>query len=317
MLVKLENIDHLQEITDYLNRHIIDFQVYRLDKDIFIHLERLEDDDVLKKFNMAEKVFFERPNSRKRISLNDTILFQENDFNIIAGPCAVESEDYLIKTAQLLVKHKIKMIRGGANKLRTSPYSFQGLGNEGISLLSKIAKEYYLFSVSEITSLQEIDLIEKHIDIVLLGTRNMHNYQLLKELGQVNKPVILKRGMAATVKEWLLAAEYIKLNGNPNIILCERGIRTFETCLRNTFDLASAVYVSQNYDYIVITDPSHATGNKNLVEAMTLASLVAKTQGAMIEIHPEPEKSLSDGEQMLNFQQFERLMENIKTFSKG
>ena len=247
-----------------------------------------------------------------KIYLKDTLLFQENDFNIIAGPCAIENEEYLVKTAELLVKNGVKMIRGGAFKLRTSPFSFQGMGKEGILLLSKVARDYNLFSVTEITSVKDLDLIEKYIDIMLIGTRNMHNYELLKELGNLDKPIILKRGMAATVKEWLLAAEYLAQGGNEKIILCERGIRTFETCLRNTFDLASAVYVSQNYGYNVITDPSHATGDRNLVEKMTLASLVAGIQGAMIEIHPEPEKALSDGEQMLNFEQFEELMKKVK-----
>jgi 3-deoxy-7-phosphoheptulonate synthase len=249
---------------------------------------------------------------KQDIIIDEKIIFKEDLFAVIAGPCAVEDEYSLREIAKLLKEYGVTMLRGGANKLRTSPHSFQGMGKKAVLLLSKVAKEYGLFSVTEVTSEKEIDFINKHIDIVLIGTRNMYNYPLLKEVGKLEKPIILKRGMSATVKEWLLAAEYLTQNGNQNIILCERGIRTFETVTRNTLDLASAVYVSKNTPYHVITDPSHATGNSNLVEPMVLASLACGVQGSMIEIHPTPHKALSDGEQMLNFKQFKHLLENLK-----
>jgi 3-deoxy-7-phosphoheptulonate synthase len=245
------------------------------------------------------------------VVIGDEVLFSTNDFTVIAGPCAVENEKDLRITAEILAKNNIRIMRGGVNKLRTSPYDFQGLGDEGIRLLSSTAKEYGLYSLTEITSLKEIDMIAQYIDILLVGTRNMYNYQLLKEIGGINKPVVLKRGMSATIKEWLLAAEYLKMSGCQDVILCERGIRTFESTLRNTFDLASAIYVSQHYEYHVITDPSHATGNAELIQPLVLASLVSGIQGTMIEIHPEPQRALSDGEQMLNFEQFEGVVKSI------
>ena len=245
---------------------------------------------------------------KNEILIINTTLFETDKFSLIAGPCAVEDRDSLVKTAELLSQHGVLMLRGGAHKLRTSPHSFQGLGEEGVLLLSEVAHTYGLLAVCEITSEKELELFAKHIDIVIIGTRNMHNYQLLKEVSHLKQQIILKRGFSATVQEWLLAAEYLQQQGNQQIILCERGIRTFETCTRYTLDLAAAVYVAQNTGYHVLTDPSHATGNRDLVMPMTLASEAAGVSGAMIEIHPEPSKALSDGDQMLDFQQFENLL---------
>ena len=250
-------------------------------------------------------------NKKKDIYVDQEMIFSEGGFSLIAGPCAVENEADLNATAEILVSHKIKMIRGGAYKLRTSPLDFQGLGKEGLIMLSRVAKAHNLYSVSEITSLNDMDLFEKYIDILIVGTRNMFNYPLLKEIGTLQKPVILKRGISATIDEWIMAAEYIHLGGNANIILCERGIRTFDKSLRYTFDLAGAVYVSLKYNYHVITDPSHATGNPDLIEPMVLASKMAGVQGCMIEIHPEPKRALSDGEQMLDFERFAKIVKKI------
>jgi len=248
---------------------------------------------------------------KKVISLHQVILFSDLQFHLIAGPCAVEDDKSLVSTAKILQQNGVKMLRGGGHKLRTSPSSFQGHGEKGLLLLASVAHDYDLFAVSEITSEKEIDFFNKYIDLVVIGTRNMFNYQLLKEVSQLSKPIILKRGFSATVHEWLMAAEYLKQNGNEQIILCERGIRTFENCTRYTFDLASAVYIAQNTSYHVITDPSHATGNSRLVIPMVLASHVTGVSGAMIEIHPDPTQALSDGEQMLDFKQFEFLMQRI------
>jgi len=245
---------------------------------------------------------------RTPIIHKDQILFSDSSFTIIAGPCAVEDEDSLRKTANFLSENGIKMLRGGVNKLRTSPYAFQGLGREAVYLLSKVAKEYNLLSVAEITSESEIDFLTEYIDILVVGTRNMFNYRLLKELGKLRKPIILKRGMSATIQEWTYAAEYILLQGNENIILCERGIRTFEDTTRYTFDLAAAVYVLQNFPYYIITDPSHGTGIRSLVLPMAEASRAVSLHGVMIEIHPNPEISKCDAEQMLNFNDFVKLL---------
>ena len=249
---------------------------------------------------------------KKDISLNGQVLFSEKGFSMIAGPCAVENEKDLVTTAELLIKNNVKMMRGGAYKLRTSPYDFQGLGDEGLQILSRVAKAHNLFSVTEIISLKEMDLFEKYIDIIIIGTRNMYNYQLLKEIGTTKKPVILKRGMSATVKEWLLAAEYIRMGGNDNLVFCERGIRAFDNSLRYTFDLATAVHVNNKYGFHVITDPSHATGNADLITPLVLASLVTGIQGCMIEIHPNPSKALSDGDQMIDFDRFDNLMSRVE-----
>ena len=220
----------------------------------------------------------------------------------------MEDEESLSRTAQFLQTNGVKMLRGGVNKLRTSPKSFQGKGDEAVHLLSNIAKEYNLFSVTEITSETEIDFLSEYIDIFVVGTRNMYNYRLLKELGKIKKPIILKRGMCATIDEWLLAAEYILQNGNENIILCERGIRTFENKMRYTFDLASAVYIKQNHPYYIMTDPSHATGINSLVIPMAIASRAVNVHGVMVEIHPQPKNSKSDAEQMLNLEEFEKFL---------
>ena len=247
--------------------------------------------------------------SLKPIILNNTTLFSEDSFSIIAGPCAVEDAESLWQTAQFLKENGVKMLRGGVNKLRTSPKSFQGNGVEAVHLLSKTAKEFNLFSVTEVICETEIDFLMEYIDIFVVGTRNMYNYRLLKELGKTDKPIILKRGMCATIEEWILAAEYLLQNGNDKVILCERGIRTFENKMRYTFDLASAVYVKQRYPYYIITDPSHATGMNSLVIPMAMASHTVKMHGVMIEIHPLPEKSKCDAEQMLNFQEFKKFLD--------
>ena len=246
----------------------------------------------------------------KPIIINNTTLFSDDDFTIIAGPCAVEDEDSLRQTALFLKNNGVKILRGGVNKLRTSPKSFQGNGEAAVHLLSKTAKEFNLFSATEIISETEIDFLNEHIDIFVVGTRNMYNYRLLKELGKIDKPIILKRGMCATIQEWVLAAEYISQNGNEKIILCERGIRTFENELRYTFDLAAAVYVKQRYPYYIITDPSHATGINSLVIPMAIASRAVSVHGVMIEIHPKPEISKSDAVQMLTFEEFQKFLDS-------
>lgn len=231
---------------------------------------------------------------------------------VIAGPCSVESEEQLNIIAKSVKASGAKLLRGGAFKPRTSPYSFQGLGLAGISLLNKASDQYSLPTVSEISSTSQIQLFEENIDILQVGARNMQNFDLLKALGKTNKPILLKRGFSNTIEEWLMSAEYIVSAGNPNVILCERGIRTFEPYTRNTLDLSVISIIKQKSNLPIIIDPSHATGDWRLVESMAMAAIVAGADGLMIEVHNEPEFAMSDGAQSLTLENFEKLMVKAK-----
>ena len=235
-------------------------------------------------------------------------------FAVIAGPCSVESEEQIVEVAKAVKEAGAHMLRGGAFKPRTSPYSFRGLEKEGIRLLLLAKKETGLPIVTELMDPRDIDLFED-VDVIQIGTRNMQNYRLLTEVGKLKKPVILKRGYAATIEEWLLAAEYIASEGNTQIILCERGIRTFETSTRNTMDISAIPLVKQLSHLPVIADPSHGTGRWDLVEPMALASMAAGADGLIIEVHNNPQEALSDGPQSLKPKRFKQLMEKIKALS--
>jgi 3-deoxy-7-phosphoheptulonate synthase len=235
----------------------------------------------------------------------------KSPFLIIAGPCAVESRDQLMKTARFLKKLGVPVLRGGAYKPRTSPHSFQGLREGGLDLLDEVRKETGILVVTEIVSPEHVEIVADKVDILQIGARNMQNFDLLTEVGKTNKPVILKRGLSATVEEWLGSAEYILVNGNPGVVLCERGIRTFETATRNTADLAIIPLVRKMTHLPVIFDPSHATGKRDLVAPTALASVVVGAHGAMVEVHPEPEHALSDGAQSLHFREFEKLLKQL------
>ena len=226
---------------------------------------------------------------------------------IIAGPCAVENEEQIIAIAKAVKAAGASFLRGGAFKLRTNPYSFQGMGGEGLKLLATAKKETGLPLVSELTEIDQIEYFND-IDIIQVGARNMQNFSLLKELGKCGKPVLLKRGLASTAMEFLLAAEYIMDAGNENIILCERGIRTFETFSRSTLDIAAVPWLKQKTHLPVIVDPSHAAGNASLVPAIAKAAVAAGADGLMIEVHNEPEHALSDGGQSLTPADFSQLM---------
>ncbi len=236
---------------------------------------------------------------------------------IIAGPCAVESEEQLFETARAVKKAGAKLLRGGAFKPRSSPYSFQGLGEEGLKLLSSISKETGLPVVTEVMDTRQMDLVAGYADMIQIGSRNMHNYPLLKEAGMCGKPVLLKRGMMATIEEFLLAAEYILHHGNDQIILCERGIRTFETSTRNTLDLSAVPMLKRLCHLPVIVDPSHGTGLRWMVPAMTKASVAAGADGLIIEVHYNPEKALCDGHQSLSLDEFTQLMADLDRLSKA
>jgi len=230
---------------------------------------------------------------------------------IIAGPCAIESEKQLDKIAKELSKSGVKLLRGGAYKPRTSPYDFQGLEEKGLKILKKIATKYGMTTVTEVMDPRDVKLVSSYADVLQIGARNMQNFPLLKEVGHTKKPVILKRGMGSTIEEFLSAAEYILAEGNPNVILCERGIRTFEDSARNTLSLATIPTVKQLSHLPIIVDPSHGTGEIDLIIPMSKAGIACGADGLMIEVHADPRHALSDGEQSLLPKEFAKLMREI------
>jgi 3-deoxy-7-phosphoheptulonate synthase len=236
------------------------------------------------------------------------------DFAVIAGPCAVENAEQLFQTAEVVKRHGARLLRGGAFKPRTSPYSFQGHGREALQMLQDVAHRTQLPVVSEIVDAADIELMEPIVGAFQLGARNMQNYALLKALSRTRKPIILKRGMAATIEEFLLAAEYLLAGGNSNVILCERGIRTFETATRNTLDLNAVAFIKQRSHLPILVDPSHGTGLRELVAPMSRAAAAAGADGIMVEVHHDPRSALSDGHQSLSPQEFSRLMGELKPF---
>lgn len=238
-------------------------------------------------------------------------LVGEGRFHVIAGPCSVESEEQIIEVAKDVQRSGATMLRGGAFKPRTSPYAFQGLHNEGIRLLLEAKKATGLPIVTEIMNASHLDLFAD-VDVIQVGARNMQNFELLKELGHCNKPILLKRGLANTIEEWLMSAEYIMAGGNSNVILCERGIRTFETATRNTLDISAVPVLKEKTHLPVIIDPSHATGKSALVAPLAKTAVASGADGLMIEVHNNPAAALCDGAQSLNPKQFDELMADIK-----
>ena len=234
---------------------------------------------------------------------------------VVAGPCAVESEEQIMKTARAVKKAGADMLRGGAFKPRTGPHTFQGLREEGLKLLHQAGQATGLPIVTEVMSPDNVGLVAEYADLLQVGARNMQNFDLLRELGRIRKPVLLKRGMSATLEEFLAAAEYILAEGNHQVILCERGIRTFETATRNTLDLAIVPLIKELSHLPVMVDPSHATGKRSLVPPMTKAAIVGGAHGVLVEVHPEPEKALSDGAQSLTVPGFEKLMDEVRKLS--
>ncbi len=231
---------------------------------------------------------------------------------MVAGPCAVESRDQMQKTLSMLKAEGLFFVRGGIYKMRTDPHSFQGLREKGISLIREIKKTFDFCFVSEVTDPGQIEALSQVVDVFQVGTRNMYNYELLKELGRQTKPVLLKRAFSALTKEWLLAGEYVTGQGNEKLILCERGIRTFETATRNTLDLSAGLLVQKESPFPVIVDPSHGTGRRDLVSGMAKAVAGAGLDGLLVEVHPEPEKALSDANQALDFSQLSTLLKELK-----
>ena len=237
-----------------------------------------------------------------------------DDFVVMAGPCAVESERQLLQTAEAVAAAGACMLRGGAYKPRSSPYAFQGLGVEGLKILRKAREETGLAIVTEVMSEEDVDLIAEYADLMQVGTRSMENYALLEKLGGCGRPVLLKRGMTATLEELLQSAQVIAMNGNRQIVLCERGIRTFETATRNTLDIAAVPVLKTVSHLPVIVDPSHAAGVRSLVPVLARAAAVVGADGLLVEVHPSPDQAMSDGPQSLTFRQFRDMMDDLQPY---
>jgi len=246
------------------------------------------------------------------IDVGRGVRFGGPEIVVAAGPCAVESSDQIFRIAEGVARLGARILRGGAFKPRTSPYSFQGLGEAGLKLLREAADQFGLLVVSEVMDPSQVELIQSYVDVMQVGARNMQNYHLLRALGEVRKPVLLKRGMSATIEEWLLSAEYIMSGGNYNVILCERGIRTFETSTRNTLDIAAIPAIKKLSHLPIIADPSHGTGRRDRVAPMARAAVAAGADGLLIEVHHDPEHALSDGAQSLYLEQFGQLMTELR-----
>ena len=235
---------------------------------------------------------------------------------VMAGPCAVESREQLLATAEIIKAGGAQFIRGGAYKPRTSPYAFQGLEEEGLKYLAEVREKTGLSVVTEVTVVEAVDTVAAYADLLQIGARNMQNFGLLRAVGRAGKPVMLKRGLAATIDEWLNAAEYIMNEGNPNVILCERGIRTYETYTRNTFDISAIAAIKHLSHLPIIADPSHGTGKWRMIKPMSLASIAAGADGLIIEVHPNPARALSDGPQSLTPENYRDLMASVQKLSR-
>ena len=250
---------------------------------------------------------------KTRIRVNGTEI-GGNEFVVMAGPCSVESEEQIMRAAEGVAKAGAKLLRGGAFKPRTSPYDFQGMEEEGLKLLQKAKKATGLAIVTEVMSDRDVSLVAEYADVLQIGARNMQNFVLLKALGKCGRPILLKRGLSSTVKELLMSAEYIVAHGNSEVMLCERGIRTFETVTRNTCDIAAIPALNELTHLPVILDPSHATGKRSLVPALARAGVAIGADGLIVEVHPAPEKAISDGAQSLDLAQFEKMMKELQPY---
>lgn len=270
----------------------------------------------MRPFKLASRDFYPADTIINLKAGEKTVHIGEGYCTVIAGPCAVEDREAYLQLALLLKKAGAHILRGGLFKPRTSPYSFQGLGLEGLDIMMEARSVTGMPIITEIMDARDLDFLYDKIDILQVGSRNMQNYSLLDELGRIEKPVMLKRGFSATIEEWLLAAEYILNGGNRNIILCERGIRTFETYTRNTVDLGAVALIKQLSHLPVIVDPSHATGKWKLVTPVARGAIAVGADGIMVEVHQDPDRALSDGKQSLTPERFELLYEQIKELAR-
>ena len=283
------------------------------------HIESLKSADgvedafpILQPFKLVST---EVKKERSTIKVGD-ITIGDGGLVVMAGPCSVETREQLLTTAESVAKSGAQILRGGAYKPRTSPYEFQGLAEEGLKLLAEAREQTGLKVVTEILNAEDVELVEEYADILQVGARNMQNFELLKKLGKVNKPVMLKRGLSATIKEFLLSAEYIVSHGNPNVMLCERGIRTFETALRNTLDLGVVPLLNELTHLPVVIDPSHGTGKRSLVPPVARAAVAIGADAIMTEVHPCPEQAWSDGPQSLRLEDFDQMMKDLQPYVK-
>lgn len=266
--------------------------------------------EVLKPYKLASREFSAGPTE---VTLGD-VTIGGNELVVIAGPCSVEPGDMLSSTARHIHAAGARALRGGAFKPRSSPYSFQGMAEDGLKMLADVRSETGLPIVTEVMDTRQVDLVASYADVLQIGARNMQNFPLLTEVGRLRRPVLLKRGMSATLKDLLLAAEYIMSQGNSNVILCERGIRTFTTETRNTFDLAAIPVLKRETHLPVIADPSHAGGRRHLVAPLSYAAIAAGADGLIVEVHPDPETATSDGDQSLDFAEFDSFMDGLRPF---
>jgi len=286
----------------------------KVSTDVFAVLPGVENvARIMKPYKLASREFNPRPT---RVKVGG-IEIGGKKVVVMAGPCAVESEAQLKETAQAVQRFGASVLRGGAFKPRTSPFSFQGLEEEGVKLLARIRAELGIPVVSEVVDIQHIELLAKHVDILQVGTRNMQNFALLKELAKLRQPILLKRGLAATITEWLTAADYLMAEGNKKIILCERGIRTYEDSVRFSMDISSIAVIKRFSHLPVIVDPSHAAGHYEYVPSLAKAAIAAGADGLLIEVHPKPEEALVDGAQSLNLKNFEKLMAELKPIAEA
>jgi len=267
---------------------------------------------VLKPYKLVAREF----QSADSIVKVDDVPIGDGYFTIMAGPCAIEDREMIEETASFLSEHGVKILRGGAFKPRTSPYSFQGLGEKGLNYMREAADTYNMKIVTEVVGVNVLELVSQYADILQIGARNSQNFQLLKSVGESGKPVLLKRGFMNTVEEFLLSAEYIAARGNKKIILCERGIRTFETATRNTLDISAIPVVRLQSHLPIIVDPSHSAGRRDIIIPLVRAAIAVGAHGILVEVHPRPETALSDGKQSLNFTDFEELLNGIKEISR-
>jgi len=284
-----------------------------------INVAPIQQSDIVHKVIRVQEPF---KRANRLFHLEDSVIkvgdntIGSDTFTVIAGPCSVESEEQMMTVAKVARESGAHFLRGGAFKPRSSPYSFQGLGREGLDILKTVGKETGLGIVSEIMSMDDVELFHDTVDIIQVGARNMQNFSMLKELGKVDKPILLKRGLSATIEEWLMSAEYIMVNGNERVILCERGIRTFETYTRNTLDIGAVPVVKKLSHLPVLVDPSHATGIWWMVEPLSKAAVVAGADGVMLEVHPDPENAMSDGAQSLKPAKFASLMRELEILAR-
>jgi 3-deoxy-7-phosphoheptulonate synthase len=284
-------------------------------RDAFTHDEAVEDVvRITKPFKLSGR---EWRSADSVVRLPGGVQIGGGQVVVMAGPCSVESEEMLLETAHVVHDAGAHVLRGGAFKPRTSPYSFQGLGRAGLAHLARARAETGMPVVTEVMTPSEVDFVAEAADIVQIGARNMQNYDLLREVGRQPKPVLLKRGLSSTIEEWLLSAEYVLSQGNYNVILCERGIRTFETAMRNTLDIAAVPLLKELSHLPVIVDPSHATGKWSLVIATARAAVAAGADGIMVEVHPRPDEALSDGPQSLTPQNFAALMPELRRVAEA